>query len=79
VEVLVQHASKQCNNKNLPASSCHTATVPPQQSSQQLVALNGFLINRHALYLLGNEMAWKGLVDVTKKSQKPQHNNLPCY
>ena len=52
------HASKQqCNNKNLP-SSCHTAAVPPQQSSSQLVALKRFFDKQACSVPVGE---WNGM------------------
>ena len=77
VEELV-HAVQQSNNRKptfLP-NCCSTTMISIRPCSTKTV----FWWSMHSLYLLGNEMAWKdGLVDVTKKSQKPQHNNLPCF
>jgi len=73
VEELV-HAVQQSNNRKptfLP--NCCSTTIIIRPCSTKTV----FWWSMHALYLSGNEIAWKGLVDVTKKSQKPQHNNLP--
>jgi hypothetical protein len=75
----VHPATKQSNNKKptflAPPHHCSTTMISIRACSTKTV----FWSTVHALYLLGNEMAWKGLVDVTKKSQKPQHNNLPCF
>ena len=71
-------AVQQSNNRKptfLP-NCCSTTMISIRPCSTKTV----FWWSMHSLYLLGNEMAWKdGLVDVTKKSQKPQHNNLPCF